>query len=176
MNWTRLLTEELENLYKVTDALFEVVDDEALDWKPATGENWMTTGQLLMHIAGSNGPGFKGFVTGDWGMPDGMSLEDMEPDEMLPPADEMPTVESVAQARELLAKDRAQAFEILRGLSEEELATRELAAPWNPGDSFALGRHLLHSIRHSLQHKGQLFYYLKLQGKPVNTMHYFGMA
>ena len=175
MNWTELLTNELEDLYRVTDALFEVADDEALDWKPATGENWMTTGQLLMHTATSNGPGFKGFVTGDWSMPEGMSLEDMEPDEMLPAAEKMPTVESVAQARELLAADREQAFDVLHRVSEEDLSERELAAPWNPGESFALGRHLLHSIRHTLQHKGQLFYYLKLQGKPVNTGHLWGM-
>ena len=175
MNWTQLLNEELDYLYRVTDALFEIVDDARLDWKPEAGENWMTTGQLLMHTATSNGPGFKGFVTGDWGMPDGTSLEDMEPDEMLPPAEEMLTVESVAQARELLARDREQALEVLQSVSEEDLAGRQLAAPWNPGESFELGRHLLHSIHHSMQHKGQLFYYLKLQGKPVNTGHLWGM-
>ena len=175
MNWTTLLNDELENLYHVTDALFEVADDEALDWKPATGENWMTMGQLLLHTATSNGPGFRGFVTGDWGMPDGMSLEDMEPSEMLPPAEKMQAVESVEQARELLAKDRELAFDVLHSVSEEDLAKRELAAPWKPAESFALGRHLLHSIRHSLQHKGQLFYYLKLQGKPANTGHLWGM-
>ena len=40
------------------------------------------------------------------------------------------------------------AIEIHEGMSNEDLATRELAAPWNPGETFALGRHLLHSIRH----------------------------
>lgn len=175
MNWKKLLHAELEDLYRVTDGLFERVDDDALDWKPATGANWMTTGQLLMHIASGNGPGFKGFATGDWGLPEGLSLEDMAPEEMLPPAEKMPAVESIAQARELLAADRKLAFDVLAGLSEEELATRELAAPWNPGESFALGRHLLHSIRHTLQHKGQLFYYLKLQGKPVDTHSLWGM-
>ena len=175
MNWKQLLHDELEYLYAVTDGLIAKVDDEALDWKPATGENWMTTGQLLMHIAAGNGPGFRGFITGDWGLPEGMSFEEMDPDDMLPQAEELPTVGSVAQARELLAEDRALAFEILDGVSEEDLAGRELAAPWNPGETFALGRHLLHSIRHTLQHKGQLFYYLKLQGKPVQTSHLWGM-
>jgi hypothetical protein len=155
MNWKGLLQDELEYLYRITDRLFGLVDDEDLGWKPATGENWMTTGQLLMHTATGNGPGFKGFVTGDWGLPEGVRFEDMDPGDMLPPADKMPTVESVGQARELLAGDK------------------ELA--WNPTESFALGRHLLHSIRHSLQHKGQLFYYLKLQGKKVDTQHLWGM-
>ena len=146
-----------------------------MDWKPATGENWMNTGQLLKHIADGNGPGFKGFATGDWDMPEGLNLEEMDPEAMLPPAEKMPTVESVAEARELLARDRALAFEVLEDLTEEDLANRELAAPWNPGETFSLGRHLLHSIRHTLQHKGQLFYYLKLQGMPVSTQHLWGM-
>ena len=175
MKWKALLHDELEYLYGVTDSLIAKVDDESLDWKPATGENWMTTGQLLLHLTWGNGPGFKGFVTGDWGMPDGMDLADMNPDEMLPRADSMPAVESVAQAREKLAADKALAFEILEGLTDEDLATREVAAPWNPGETFALGRHLLHSIRHSLQHKGQLFYSLKRQGKPVSTEDLWGM-
>ena len=175
MNWKKLLHDELEYLYRVIEGLFALVDDASLDWKPATGENWMTTGQLLMHIAWGNGPGFKGFVTGDWGMPDGMNLEDMDPSDMLPAAEAMPTVETVAQARELLAADKMLAFEVLQSVSEEDLASRELAAPWNPGESFALGRHLLHSIRHTLQHKGQLFYYLKLQGKAVTTQDLWGM-
>ena len=38
-----------------------------------------------------------------------------------------------------------------------------------------LGHRLLGMIGHLTQHKAQLFYYLKLQGKPVNTMHLWGM-
>jgi len=30
-------------------------------------------------------------------------------------------------------------------------------------------------VNHLNQHKGQLFYYLKLQGKAVNTMHLWGI-
>ncbi len=175
MEWKSFLAAELEDLYRVTNALFDEVDDADLDWKPETGENWMTTGQLLHHIAWGNGPGFKGFVTGDWGMPEGLDLSDMAPEEMLPPAEKMSSVSSVAEAKATLAKDQALAAEVLAGVSEEDLAGKEIAAPWNPGESFALGRHLLHSIHHTLQHKGQLFYYLKLQGKPVNTQHLWGM-
>ena len=171
MDWKSLLEAEAKYLYVVTGPLFDWVGDDELDWKPATGDNWMTTGQLLHHVATSNGPGFKGFVSGDWGMPEGPDLAEMSPEEMLPPAEKMPAVESVAQAREMLAADRQLTLEVLAGVSEEDLTNRMMAAPWAPDQSFNLGRHLLHSIRHSLQHKGQLFYYLKLQGKPVNTQH-----
>ena len=34
--------------------------------------------------------------------------------------------------------DRALATEVLSGVSQEDLAGREIAAPWNPGESFAL--------------------------------------
>jgi len=37
-----------------------------------------------------------------------------------------------------------------------------------------LGWHLLQMVRHLDQHKGQLFYYLKLQGEPVNTADLWG--
>ena len=52
---------------------------------------------------------------------------------------------------------------------EDDLANRELAAPWAPGPSYILGCHLLQMVQHLDRHKSQLFYYLKLQGKPVNT-------
>jgi hypothetical protein len=37
-----------------------------------------------------------------------------------------------------------------------------------------LGRYLLQMVQHLDRHKGQLFYYLKLQGKPVNTADLWG--
>ena len=69
MNWKELLNAEVEYLYRVTEGLFERVDDESLAWKPATGENWMTMGQLLQHIPTACGFCMRGLVTGDWGMP-----------------------------------------------------------------------------------------------------------
>jgi uncharacterized damage-inducible protein DinB len=38
-----------------------------------------------------------------------------------------------------------------------------------------LGHRLLSMVLHITQHKGQLFYYLKLMGKPVNTSDLWGM-
>lgn len=175
MDWKSLIESESEYVFAVTGALFDLVEDEALGWKPESGHNWMTTGQLLHHIASGTGGGFKGFVTGDWGLPEGMDLSEMSPDEMLPPAEAMPAVGSVAEAKEMLAADRALALEVLAGVSEQELTDKVFAAPWAPDMPLNLGRHLLHTIRHTLQHKGQLFYYLKLQGKPVNTGHLWGM-
>jgi len=38
-----------------------------------------------------------------------------------------------------------------------------------------LGKHLLQMVQHLVQHKTQLYYYLKLMGRPVNTGHLYGM-
>lgn len=175
MNWTEMLKSEMHDAYRAAERLVAMADDEALGWKPATGENWMTTGQLLKHVSDACGATFKGFVTGDWGLPAGKSADEMTPEEMLPSAANMPTVASVAEARELLAADRKLAREMLGSVSEEELATKPTPAPWDP-TPMPLGRRLLQMVGHLNHHKAQLYYYLKLQGKPVNTMHFYGMA
>ncbi len=175
MNWTDMLNSSIEETYPVTDGLMAMVEDGDLDWKPATGENWMTMGQLLFHLTGSCGACCKGFVTGDWGLPEGTSIEEMPMEEMLPPADKLPAVESVAQAREMLAADKAVALQMVADAGEEDLASKMTVAPWAPGMEYALGRHLVQMVQHLVQHKSQLFYYLKLRGRSVNTGHLYGM-
>jgi len=62
---------------------------------------------------------------------------------------------------------------MLDKVSEEDLQTRPAPAPWDSSD-MSLGYRLLQMTAHINQHKGQLFYYLKLLGKPVNTTHLWG--
>ena len=176
MNWTQLLKSEIESTYTTTAKLMDRVDPDSLDWKPRSGGNWMTVGQLLRHLTNACGAGCRAFVTGDWGLPPGVKLEDLSAEEMLPPAGKMPGIESVAEAKKLLSEDKAIALQMIDQAGENELATREIAAPWAPGVAFALGRHLLQMVQHLDGHKGQLFYYLKLQGKPVNTADLWGQS
>ena len=171
--WKELLESELETNYKVTSDLMDFVEEKDLDWKPETGTNWMTTGQVLHHLTNACGACFKGFVTGDWGMPEGVDLENLSPEDMLPPAEKLPAVKSVGEAKILLSDDRETAFEMLSKCSEEQLATQTATAPWDP-NKMILGHRLLQMITHLTQHKTQLFYYLKLQGKPVNTGNLWG--
>lgn len=174
MNWKALLEAEIQSTYTVTERLADLVADDGLPWKPATGHNWMTTGQLLKHITMSCGICFRGFVTGDWGMPEGKEFSELTPEEQLPPAEKLPAVESVAEAKRLLAEDRQVALEMLAASSEEELAHKPAPAPWDP-TAVVLGHRLLQMVEHLKQHKGQLFYYLKLQGRPVSTGDLWGM-
>jgi hypothetical protein len=53
MNWTELLNAEIQSSYETTERLLALVDPNSLQWKPATGSNWMTMGQLPMHLTGT---------------------------------------------------------------------------------------------------------------------------
>lgn len=174
MNWTELLRTEVETVYGTTMQLLDKVDPNILEWKPASGSNWMTVGQLIQHICNACGAGCKALVTGDWGLPAGKKMEDLLPEEVLPPAEKLPTVKSVDEAKRLLAEDQALALQIIDQAGENDLANRAIAAPWAPGVSLPLGRHLLQMIQHLDRHKSQLFYYLKLQGISVNTEDLWG--
>jgi hypothetical protein len=134
----------------------------------------MTVGQLLKHIPSACGGDFKGFVTGDWGMPEGVDVSEMPAEEMLPGADRMPAVGSVAEAKALLAEGKQLALDMLAQAGEDRLANELAPAPWDP-TGVLLGYRLLQMVYHLSSHKSQLFYYLKLQGKPVNTGHLWGM-
>jgi hypothetical protein len=92
VNWTQLLKNEVETTYTTTVRLLDRVEPSSLAWKPQTGSNWMTVGQLLKHISNACGPGCKGFVTDDWGLPPGKRLEDLSVEEMTPPAEKLPAV------------------------------------------------------------------------------------
>ncbi len=173
MDWKQVLDLELDQAYTSTARLFDMVDDDKMEWKPETGENWMNVGQLLRHITESCGAGFKGFVEGDWGLPPGKRMEDLPPEEMLPAAEKLSALESISAAKKGLSRDETLARLMLEKCSEKDLAEKPAPAPWDP-KPVNLGHRLLQMIGHLNQHKAQLFYYLKLQGKAVNTGHLYG--
>jgi hypothetical protein len=169
MNWTDLLKAEVDQTYGAAEGLMRKVEPKDLAWKPPTGSNWMTTAQLLEHMTTACGACCKGFVTGDWGMP-----PDASPDDMLPGAEKMPAAKSVADAIAALRRDKATAVEMIERSGEAALGAKQVPAPWDPTPR-PLGRQFLHMVGHLGQHKAQLFYYLKLQGKPVHTGDLYGM-
>lgn len=170
MTWRSLIEQSLQYNVAVTDSLMKLVDDAKLDWKPASGQNWMTTGQLLEHLGTCCEMAFKGFITGDWGMPADCPTEEVKVEDMLPPADRMPAVGSVAEARQKLAADLQAALASLAGATDEQLDNQPAPAMWDP-TPLPLGQRLQTMVDHLALHKAQLFYYLKLQGQPVNTQH-----
>ncbi len=159
-----LLIEEAETSYALAERLFRRVADDELAWRPAEGREWMTMGQLLMHCARFGcGRAIQGFVEGDWG-----AAADASGEGHVPPAAALPGAESVREALRLLAEDRRLALRCIAAVDDADLFGRCVAAPWGGGER-PLFQQLLHMVAHLVQHKGQLFYYLKLMGKDVST-------
>ena len=75
----------------------------------------------------------------------------MKPEEMMPPAEKLPTIGSVKEARKLLAQDKALALKTLDEVSEERLNTEISKAPWD-NSNMVLGRRLLQMVAHLWQH------------------------
>lgn len=168
-----LVRGEMDGAYRAAEGLVQLVRDDELGWKPPVGKNWMTVGQLLEHLSSACGFVVRGFVTGDWSLPDGTRLDDLKPEEMLLPAEKMPRAESVAEALQKLEADRRLAIEMLERAGEKALAERTAVAPWG-GPPLKLAQQILHAIGHLANHKAQLFYYLKLMGRDVHTGHLYG--
>jgi len=169
-----ILLEEAEKTYTITENLFRMVANTDLSWKPATGKNWMTMGQLLMHCASYGcGKAVKGFIKGEWGMPEGTNPEVINTDLHVPPLSKLPSVENIKQGMEMLAADRNLTLHCIEDVKERSLLADRFIAPWG-GPKVTLFQHLLMMIAHLAQHKGQLFYYLKLLGKNVDSSDLWG--
>ena len=174
MTLTEVLLAEAEATYGIAEKLFRRVGEDELSWRPSTGKDWMSVGQLLMHCASFGcGKAVRGFITGDWGLPQDTEIEDLPPEAHIPPPSALPSVASVEQALELLAEDRDLTVAHIAAAGEGNLLERTITAPWG-GPELPLFQHLLHMIAHLAQHKGQLFYYLKLMGKDVKTVDLWG--
>ncbi|MCW8798994.1 MAG: DinB family protein [Prosthecochloris sp.] len=87
MKWHVLIEKEIINIFRSTEQLIRMVDDSALDWKPSSGSNWMTTAQLLMHISAAGGVAIRIFIRGEPGRPEALSANQLSLEEMLPPAE-----------------------------------------------------------------------------------------
>jgi uncharacterized damage-inducible protein DinB len=173
MGLVDVLRQDAELAYATTEKLLDRVPADGLEWKPPSGENWMTMGQLVLHCTNACGMGIKGFLTGDWGLPEGARFEDLPPEQMLPPASALPSVASLEEARRRFLEDKQLALSQLAGVDEARLLSERSPAPWG-GPEVTLFQHLESMIHHLGQHKGQLFYYLKLMGQPVNTADLWG--
>ncbi len=170
MTLTEILLAEAEANFATTERLISRVSDDELGWLPGAGRNWMNMGQLLMHCTNFGcGKAIRGFVTGDWGT----ELEDATEHDHVPSAEALPSVGTVEQALELLAADREVAMHWIKAVGDDNLLQQKVTAPWG-GPELPLFQQLLRMIAHLTQHKGQLFYYLKLMGQDVNTADLWG--
>ncbi len=171
MTLTQVLLDEAETTYGVLERLFGRVSDDELQWRPAEGRDWMSMGQLLFHCASFGcGKAVRGFVKGEWPA----EAEQADDAAHSPAVAALPTVASVQEAVALLRGDREMTVSCISAAGESSLLAKRVVAPWG-GRELSLFEQLLAMVKHLAQHKGQLFYYLKLMGRDVNTQHLWGM-
>ena len=173
MDWKELLSEEIKHTYGVAAHLLDLVEPDMLTWKPSEENNWLTVGQLILHLTEACGVNVKGFVTGVWDYQQSASQQDRLHTD-LPSAQEFPEAKDIEQVKQLLLDDYQMTLNLLDSCSEYDLSKKKVSAPWDPQEVI-LGYRILQMVDHLKQHKGQLFYYLKLQGKPVNTLDLWGL-
>jgi hypothetical protein len=148
--------------YRPAESLLKMVPADKLDWKPGSG--FMSLGQLIYHLSGGIGPELRMVITGDW--PNFAEMEESMKQGNLPAC-------SVQEALERLENDKTALKEVLAGVSEEDFANKIVSVPW--GWKSTMERMALDFREHFINHKMQLFTYLKLLGFPVNTNTlYFG--
>lgn len=131
--------DRLEGLHHRLTAALEGLPQQAIDWAP--GEEMNSIGVLIAHIAGAERYWIGDVVAGDEsGRVRATEFETvgMDRDSLL------------ARLDEVLAHSRG----VLAGLSEEQLA-EERVSP-RVDERFTLGWSLLHALKHTAEHVGQV--------------------
>ncbi len=158
MNPTRFL-EHVDRTYKPAPALLSLIPVERLDWAPAT--NMMTIRGLIHHLSARTG--VHGLVTGDF-----------DPSRCWGDNDD-PASTTPGKARERLTKAVEEVEKSLSKVSIEDWEHRIVEMPWGVKGTLETMAYAL-IVEHFLNHKMQLFLYLKLLGIPVDTgTLYFGL-
>jgi len=146
--------------FRPAESLLKMVPADKLDWKP--GPSFMSMGHLICHLSEGIGTELGMLIQNSW----------PKPEEMAELMKQTPTC-GVQEALAKLEKDKATLREVLASVSEEDFANKIVSVPW--GWKAKMEKMSLDFREHFVNHKMQLFTYLKLLGFPVNTETlYFG--
>ncbi len=144
-----------------TEPMFLLVPPEQKDWKPT--EDSFTAGQMMHHMASALRFNGNGILKNEWALP---SLRHVFVTNRKTPS--APVEECVN-----LYRETSKFFlDIFTTMSDEEFQTAEV-------DSVQLGRVQkwrisLFALDHHLNHKAELFMYLKLMGVKVTSKELYG--
>ena len=152
--------EYAESIHRPSAKLILLAPANKLDWKPGEG-NYMSLGQLLHHLAGCPG----GLVAAV--------------NNAFPPAEafqkwveeDLRNTKTPEVAGRELSRGWDEAKAALGRVSEADFQSKMVTVPWGPPTP--MWRTCLGMAEHWVNHKYQLFFYLKLLGQPVNTMTLF---
>ena len=149
--------EYAESIYRPSAKLISLAPANKLDWKPAQGD-YMNLGQLLHHLAMSPGA----FVAAmNNAFPPAEALQKFM-------QEDLKNTKSPDVAGRELSRGWDEAKAALSRLSDADFQSKAVKVPWGP--PMPLWRTCLGMAEHWVNHKYQLFLYLKLLGLPVNTM------
>lgn len=152
--------EYFDRLIRSAERLFKLVPADKIDWKPT--EDSFTTGQLMAHMASSLASYGRGIGTGKWGV--GSLQEIMEHNRQTPSL-------GAAEALQALNSSYSEFRRLVGGLAEEEFSSGEIDSP--QFGRVPRWRAALLAMEHHLNHKAELFMYLKLVGVKVDTRHLY---
>ncbi|MFQ5797281.1 MAG: DinB family protein [Bacteroidota bacterium] len=148
--------EYLDWVLRPCEALMKLAPDDKLDYAPVEG--MFTLGQLLHHLALSLGVYARGFGTGDWGV---RSMREIfVRNRRTEPI-------SGRKAAEILEESKRKVIEAIQNFTEDEFHNNEVDSPMLGRQK--IWRLCVHMVEHQLNHKEQLFLYLKLLGIKVHT-------
>ena len=149
--------EYAESIYRPTAKLISLAPASKLDWKPGKG-GYMNLGQLLHHLSTCPGA-FVAAVNNAFPPSDAFQKFVQE---------DLRNTKTPEVAVREASRGWDEAKAALTGVSSAEFQARMVAVPWGP--PMPLWRTCLGMAEHWVNHKYQLFFYLKLLGQPVNTM------
>lgn len=144
-----------------TEGLFALVPDEKVDWSPAEGS--FTCAQLMTHMAQSLRFNADGIARNEWVLP---SLRHI----MLANR----RIEPVSKEQSIvLYKENSEYFyAVFRTMPEEEFNNAVITTPqFGPQEKW---RYALFTVAHHLNHKAELFMYLKTMGVKAGTRELYG--
>ncbi|HSB80357.1 MAG TPA: DinB family protein [Candidatus Methylomirabilis sp.] len=149
--------EYAESIYRPTAKLISLAPANKLDWKPAKG-NYMSLGQLLHHLATCPGV-FVAVVNNAF--PPAEAFQKFVEEDL-----------KNTKTPEVAAREASRGWDeskaALQSVSDGDFQSKMVSVPWGP--PMPLWRVSLGMADHWVNHKYQLFFYLKLLGLPVNSM------
>ncbi len=148
-------------LIETTEHLFLNIPPDKLDWKPT--ESSFTIGQQLTHLVGALEVYAHGITRGEWGF---SSLRERFLMNRRTPS--ITVDEALMKLKENYSLFRTS----LAALTEEEFNTVEIETPQLGGKAPRWRIGML-AIEHHLNHKTELYMYLKFLGVKVNSAHLY---
>lgn len=150
-----------DQMMKPTETLFRLVPPDKIDWSPT--ENSFTCGQQMFHITEALGVYAHGIARGEWGF---SSMRERFLANRNTPS--MSVEDAVAR----LYENNKEFQRVVGALTEEEFNTGEVETP-QFGAKVQRWQIALFGMEHHINHKVELFMYLKMLGVKVNTGHLY---